>query len=114
MTMKPLKYKEIMPRVAIEKLKLIKLDDVVSLIDKDLESIRSALLESPYRDDILTIPKEKIDSISLEVALLENYVNTFKHFIKFSSGDIRRLLLAVLKKFELLKEKAMLRAVKAK
>ena len=112
--MKPLKYKEIMPRVAIEKLKLIELDDLVSLIDKDLESIRSALLESPYQDDILTIPKDKIDSISLEEALLENYVKTFKHFIKFSSGDIRRLLLAVLKKFELSNVKAMLRAVKAK
>jgi V/A-type H+-transporting ATPase subunit C len=112
--MKPLKYKEIMPRTAIEKLKLIELDDAVSLINKDVESIRSALLESPYRDDILRISKDKIDSISLEEALLENYVRTCKNLIKFSSGDIRRLLLAVLKKFEVSNVKAMLRAVKAK
>jgi len=111
--MKPLKYKEIMPRVAIENLKLIEIDDLVGLINKDLESIRCFLRESPYRDEILII-KDEIDSVSLEEALLENYVKTCKKLIKFSVGDIRSLLLAVLKKFEVSNVKAMLRAVKAK
>lgn len=112
--MKPLKYKEIMPKVAIENLKLIEIDDLVGLINKDLESIRCFLRESPYRDEILKIVKDEIDSVSLEEALLENYVKTCKKLIKFSVGDIRSLLLAVLKKFEVSNVKAMLRAVKAK
>jgi V/A-type H+-transporting ATPase subunit C len=110
--MKPIIYKEIMPKVAIENLKLIELNDIICLIGRDLESIRSALLESPYQTEVLTISKDKIDSISLEEALLENYVKTIKNLIKFSSGNIRRLLLAVLKKFEVSNIKAMLRAVK--
>jgi V/A-type H+-transporting ATPase subunit C len=112
--MKPLKYKEIMPRVAIENLKLIEMDDLVSLINQDLESIRCVLREFSYRDEILAISKDEIDSISLEEALLENYVKTCKNLIKFSSGDIRSLLSAVLKKFEVSNIKAMLRSVKAK
>ena len=112
--MKPLKYNEIMPKVAIENLKLIEVDDLISLIGKDLEAIRCALLESAYRDDILIAPTDKIDSIALEEALLKNYVKTCQNLIKFSVGDIRSLLLAVLKKFEVSNVKAMLRAVKAK
>ena len=112
--MKPLKYNEIMPKVAIENLKLIEVDDLISLIGKDLEAIRCALLESAYHDDILTAPTDKIDSIALEEALLKNYVKTCQNLIKFSVGDIRSLLLAVLKKFEVSNVKAMLRAVKAK
>src|SRR3989304_1729690 len=112
--MKPLKYNKIMPKVAIENLKLIEVDDLISLIGKDLEAIRCALLESAYHDDILTAPTDKIDSIALEEALLKNYVKTCQNLIKFSVGDIRSLLLAVLKKFEVSNVKAMLRAVKAK
>src|SRR3972149_7116646 len=114
MIMKPLQYNEIMPKVAIENLKLIEVDDLISLIGKDLEAIRCALLESAYHDDILTAPTDKIDSIALEEALLKNYVKTCQNLIKFSEGDIRSLLLAVLKKFEVSNVKAMLRAVKAK
>jgi len=111
--MKPIIYKEIMPKVAIEKLKLMEIDDIVCLIGRDLDSVRSALLESPYQNEISKISKGEIDSISLEEALLENYVKTCENLIKFSSGNIRRLLLAVLRKFEISNVKAMLRAVKA-
>jgi len=112
--MKPLKYNEIMPRVAIENLKLIEADDLVSLIDKDLEAIRCALLESAYREEISTIPTDKLEPLSFEKALLKNYVRTHQNLIKFSAGNIRSLLLAVLKKFEVSNVKTMLRAVKAK
>jgi len=112
--MKPLKYKEIMPRVAIENLKLIEVDDLISLIGKDLESIRCALADSPYGEHISALSQDEINSISLEVVLLQNYAETYKKLVKFSSGRIRRLLLAVLKKFEVSNVKAMLRATKAK
>jgi len=111
---KPLKYKEIMPKVAIEKLKLIGSDDLVSLISKDLESISCALLESPYREEVSSLSKDKIDSLSFEKALLGNYVKTIESLIEVSVGDIRSLLEAVLKKFEVSNVKTMLRAVKAK
>ena len=114
MTTKPLKYKEIMPKVAIEKLKLIGSDDLVSLISKDLESISCALLESPYREEVSSLSKDKIDSLSFEKALLGNYVKTIESLIEVSVGDIRSLLEAVLKKFEVSNVKTMLRAVKAK
>ena len=112
--MKPLKYKEIMPRVAIENLKLIEVDDLISLIGKDLESIRCALADSPYREYISALSPDEIDSPSLEAVLLQNCAETYKKLVKFSSGSIRNLLLAVLKKFEVSNVKAMLRATKAK
>jgi V/A-type H+-transporting ATPase subunit C len=112
--MKPLKYKEIMPRVAIENLKLIEVDDLISLIGKDLEFIRRALADSPYREHISAISPDEINSVSLEAVLLQNYAETYKKLVKFSSGSIRSLLLAVLKKFEVSNVKTMLRATKAK
>jgi V/A-type H+-transporting ATPase subunit C len=112
--MKPLKYKEIMPRVAIEKLKLIKEEDLVDLTGRNLEAIRCALLETPYRDTILKISKQEVDSISLEEALLENYAQTIRNLVKFSSGNIKNVLLAIVKKLEILNVKTLLRAAKAK
>lgn len=111
--MKPLQYNEIMPRVAIENLKLLEPDLVVSLIGKDLEAIRCALTDSPYQEELSTLPKEKIDSDALEEVLLQNYVKTCKKLVKFSSGDFRKLLLAVLKKVEVSNIKTLLRAAKA-
>ena len=112
--MKPLKYKEIMPRVAIENLKLIEVDDLISLIGKDLDSIRCALADSPYREYVSAISPDEIDAVSLEAVLLQNYAETYKKLVKFSSGSIRNLILAVLKKIEASNVKAMLRATKAK
>ena len=103
-----------MPRVAIENLKLIEVDDLISLIGKDLESIRRALEDSPYREYISAISLDENDSVSLEAVLLQNYAETYKKLAKFSSGSIRNLILAVLKKFEVSNMKAMLRVTKAK
>ena len=112
--MKPLKYKEIMPRVAIENLKLFEVDDLISLIGKDLESIRCALADSHYGEHVSALSPDEIDSVSLEAVLLQNYAETYKRLVKFSSGSIKNLLLAILKKFEVSNVKTMLRAVKAK
>lgn len=112
--MKPLKYSAIMPKIALENLKLIETEDMVGLIGKDLEIIRCALQESGYHNEIATIPPDKLGTIALEFALLQNYVKTLQTLIKFSSGPIRNLLLALLKKIEVSNIKTMLRAVKSK
>ncbi|TRO50800.1 hypothetical protein E2P63_05705 [Candidatus Bathyarchaeota archaeon] len=111
--MKPLKYKEIMPRVAIEKLELLSTDDLLELVGKDPSVIRCALLETSYRDNFLKISPDKTDSISMEEALLENYAQTLNHLIKYSMGNIKGVLLAVVGKFETSNVKTLLRAAKA-
>lgn len=113
-SIKPLEYNKIMPRVAIENLKLIEPDDLVCLIGKDLEAIRCALVESPYGEAVSRMSKDEIDSGALEEVLLQSYVETCEKLVKFSSGNIKNLLLAVLKKFEESNVKTMLRAVNAK
>ncbi len=112
--MKPLKYSAIMPKIALENLKLIEVNDLLSLIGNDLEAIRCFLQESAYHDEVSTISTDKLNPLPFEKALLQNYVKTCKSLIRSSSGEIRNLLLAVLKKFEVSNVKAMLRAIKAK
>ena len=112
--MKPLKYKEIMPRVAIEKLKLIEKEELIDLIGKNLDGIRCALLDTSYREDILKIPEKEVNSTSMEEALLENYAQTLKNLIKFSSGDVKNVLSAVAGKIETINIKTLFRALKAK
>lgn len=112
--MKPLKYSALMPKIALENLKLIEVDDLLSLIGKDLEAIRCFLQESAYQDEISSISTDELGTLSLEKALLQNYVKTCKALIKSSSSEIKNLLLAVLRKVEVSNVKALLRAVKAK
>ena len=112
--MKPLKYSAIMPKIALENLKLIKTEDMVGLIGKDLETIRCALQESAYHDEIATIPSDKLGTVAFEAALLQNYVKTLQALLQFTSGPIRNLLLAILQKIEVSNVKTMLRAVKSK
>jgi len=112
--MKPLEYKDIMPRVALENLKLIEVEDLIGLIGKDLESIRCVLAGSPYGEHISALSVDRMDSVSLEAALLQNYAETLKKLVRFSSGSIRKLLLAFLKRFEVSNVKTLLRAVKGK
>lgn len=112
--MKPLKYKEIMPRVAIEKLKLIETKDLINLIGKNLETIRCALLETSYRENILNLSKQEIKASFLEEALLENYAQVLKALVKFSVADSKNLLLNIIRKIETSNIKTLLRAKKTK
>jgi vacuolar-type H+-ATPase subunit C/Vma6 len=102
-----------MPRVAIENLKLIEIDDLINLIGKDLEAIRCALADSPYAEQISALTQEILDSSFLEAALMQNYAETIRKLVKFSSGNIKKLLLAFSKKLEVSNVKIMLRALKA-
>ena len=110
--MKPLKYNEIMPRVAIEKLKLIEEQDLVDLVGRNIEAIRNALVETSYRDEILKLSPQETNSNSLEEAILENYAQTMKKLIKFSSGDLKKLLVVFVRKIETSNIKSLLRAKK--
>jgi vacuolar-type H+-ATPase subunit C/Vma6 len=110
--MKPLKYKELMPRVAIEKIKLISTDDLLDLVGKSPDAIRCALLETSYRNNILGIPSDEFDSISMEEALLENYAQTLNKLVKYSGEDVKNVLLAVVEKLLISNVKTLLRVVK--
>ena len=112
--MKPLKYSAVMPKIALENLKLIETDEMVGLIGKDLETIRCALQESAYHDEVSTIPSDQLGTLALEEALLQKYARTLQAIIKASSGPIKNLLLSILKKIEVSNIKTMLRTVKSK
>ncbi len=111
--MKSLQYNAIMPKIAIENLSLFDPSDLVSLTNKDLDAVRCTLMDSPYREELLAIPKEKIDAEVLEMVLLNNQIRTYEELTRFSSGNIRKLLVAILSKFEVSNIKTMLRAAKA-
>lgn len=112
--MKPLKYNQLMPRVAIERMKLLPEEDLIDLAGKNLVAIRCSLIDSQYRNQIEKVPPEETDSNSLEAALLENYAQTLGNLEKFSSGDLKKLLLAIIKKIETLNIKTILRSKKVK
>jgi len=102
-----------MPRVAIENLKLIEIDDLINLIGKDLEAIRCALADSPYSEQVSAVSQDTVDYSFLEAALIQNYAETIRKLVKFSSGNIKELLLAFSKKLEVSNVKTILRALKA-
>jgi len=102
-----------MPRVAIENLKLIEIDDLINLIGKDLEGIRYAMADSSYSKQLSAVSSNVLDYRFLEAALLQNYAETIQKLIEFSSGNIKKLLVALSKKVEVANIKTMLRAAKA-
>ncbi len=102
-----------MPRVAIENLKLIEIDDLITLIGKDLEGIQRSLADSPYSKQIPVVSSNFLDYRFLEAALLRNYAETIQKLIGFSSGNIKKLLVALSKKVEVANIKTILRAAKA-
>ena len=103
-----------MPKVAIARQKLIESEDLISLIGKDVESIRCILLDSAYKEEIQDLPAKKTNAILFEKALRKNYVKTLEGIIRFSSGNIRKLMHALLRKVELSNLKTVLRAIKYK
>ena len=102
-----------MPRVAIENLKLIEINDLINLIGKDLEDIRYAMADSSYSKQLSAMSSNVLDSRILEAALLQNYAETIQKLIEFSSGNIKKLLVSLSKKVEVANIKTMLRAAKA-
>ena len=111
--MKPAKYNTLMPRVALENLKLINLDDLVHLIGKNLEFIFNFLINTAYREEIISTCGDKVEPGLLEDALFQNYAKIFNKLLKESSKNIENLLNSVLSKFDAMNLKTMLRMVQA-
>ncbi len=111
--MKPTQYSTIMPRIALENLKLINLNELVRLIGQNLEGIFSFLVNTAYGEEIVSICGDIVEPGLLEEALLQNYAKTFNKLLKFSSKYIENLLMSVLHKFDALNLKTMLRMVHA-
>ena len=111
--MKPSKYSTIMPRIALESLKLIDFDVLVRLIGRDLEGIFSFLVNTTYREEIVSTCGDIVEPGLLEDALFQNYAKVFNKLLKNSSKYIRNLLISLLYKFDALNLKTMLRMIQA-
>ena len=103
------KYKRIMPETIVAKLKLIDHKDLLDLAGRSIEYIHSTLTNTPYKTEILAIPEEQLCSISIENALLKNYLTTFEEIVGHSPKDIGSLLSTVMMKFEADNVKTVLR-----
>ena len=109
--MKTAQYNTLMPRIALENLKLIDLDELVCLIGKNLEFIFNFLINTAYGEEIVSTCGDIVEPGLLEEALFQNYAKTFNKLLKESSGNIKNLLVSVLRKFDALNLKTMLRMI---
>ena len=107
------KYKQLMPRITVEKLKLMDPKKITNLVGTSLHHISSELMKTPYRKEISEPVKKELNSIFLEEALLKNFIKTCEEIIELSPKDVRLLLSAFLRKFEANCVKTMLRAKEA-
>jgi len=107
------KYKQVMPRITVEKLKLMEPKKITNLVGMSLHHISSELEKTPYRPEISELNTKGLSSISLEQALLKNFIKTCEEIIELSPKDVRLLLSALLMKFEANCVKTLLRAKEA-
>ena len=109
------KYKQLMPKLIVSKLKLLKPNQVLALVDMSIHHISSFLENnSQYKTGISEVNKKGLSAILLEDALLQSFIKIFEDFIKISPKDVRLLLSALLLKFEVNCVKTLLRAKEAK
>ncbi|MFH1328297.1 MAG: V-type ATPase subunit [Candidatus Bathyarchaeota archaeon] len=102
-----------MPRITIEKLKLMEPKKITNLVGMSLHHISSELEKTSYRPEISELNTKGLSSISLEQALLKNFIKTCEEIIELSPKDVRLLLSALLMKFEANCVKTLLRAKEA-
>jgi vacuolar-type H+-ATPase subunit C/Vma6 len=111
--MKPSQYGTIMPIIALESLKLIDIDEIVSLIGNDLNEIYRFLSNTAYKEEVVRSCGDQVEPALLEDALYQNYAKTFNKLLKYSSKYIKNLLLSILHKIDASNLKTMLRMVQA-
>jgi len=107
------KYKQLMPKVLVSKLRLIPVKDIIDLVGSPLDRICSHLAKSTYDKEISEIPPQQLNSTSVEEALLRNFIRTIDEIAKSSPRNIRALLARILMKFEASALKAILRTKSA-
>jgi len=103
------KYKQLMPKVLVSKLRLIPAKDLVDLVGSSPDRIYSQLAKTSYQKEISEISPQQLSSISVEEALLRNFLRTVDEIARSSPKDIRSLLTRILMKFEAGALKAILR-----
>jgi V/A-type H+-transporting ATPase subunit C len=102
-----------MPKITVEKLKLIEPKKISNFVGMSLHHISSELEKTPYRTEIRELGLKELNSISLEDALLKNFLKTCKMITELSPKDIGILLSAFLMKFEANCLKTILKTKKA-
>jgi V/A-type H+-transporting ATPase subunit C len=102
-----------MPRLTVDKLKLMEPKQVTGLVGMSLHHIVSVLEKTPYKAEIVEAKTRELSSSSLEDALLQNFIKTCEELRELSPKDVRSLLSALLMKFEVYCVKALLRAKEA-
>ena len=107
------KYKRVMPRLTVDKLKLMEPKQITDLVGMSLHHISSVLERTPYNTEILEAKTKELSSISLEDALLQNFIKTCEELRELSPKGVRLLLSSLLMKFEVNCVKALLRAREA-
>jgi len=107
------KYKRIMPKITVAKLKLMEPKEIANLAGMSLHHIVSMLEKTPYKAEISETGTKELSANSLEEALLKNFINTCKELMEMSPKRIRLLLSTFLMKFEADCVKAILRTKKA-
>ena len=107
------KYKQVMPRLTVDKLKIMEPKRITDLVGMSLPHISSVLEKTPYRAEISEVSAKVLGSISLEDALLQNFIKTCEEIRDLSPKGVRLLLSALLMKFEVNCVKVLLRAKEA-
>jgi V/A-type H+-transporting ATPase subunit C len=102
-----------MPKLVVNKLKLMEPSQLTGLVGMSLHHISSVLEDTHYKSEISEVKIKDLNSISLEDALLKNFIKTLEELKKISTKDIRILLSALLTKFEVNCVKTLLRAKEA-
>ncbi|HER54461.1 MAG TPA: hypothetical protein ENO13_01000, partial [Candidatus Bathyarchaeota archaeon] len=108
------KYKQLMPKLTVDKLKLMDNKQVTSLVGASLSHISSVLQNTPYKKEILEASTQELTSISLEAALQKNFIRTCEELMTLSSRGVRALISGFLLKFETNTVKTLLRITRAK
>lgn len=107
------KYRQLMPKVLVCKLRLIQPKEILGLAGNPLDQICLHLAKTPYQKEISEIAPQQIASNSLEKALLKTFIRAVDEIAHYSPSDIRALLATVLMKFEAKSLKAILRTKSA-
>jgi len=107
------KYKRIMPKITVAKLKLMEPKKITGLVGMSLHHISSMLEKTPYKTEISEVNAKGLSSISLEAALLQNFIKTCEEIMELSPKGIRLLFSTFSMKFEANCVKAILRTKQA-
>lgn len=102
-----------MPQLIVKKQKLIKPKKMTGFVGTSLHHIASELKKTPYRTEIYELDTQTLTSLTLEEALLRNFIKICEEIIQMSPRDISSLLKAYMMKFEANCIKAMFRAKEA-